>query len=310
MTTSLTPSDLGLPSEPITARRKDPPAIHVRVRLDSQLRALLAHEAGTKSGVDPEDLHQMRVTIRRLRAAVNADGAGLGEIAPPLQEDLKWLGNALGPVRDLDVQLDRLRAEAAGFDDDERAAVERLLGGLITERKAARRRMLAAMRTKRYNSLLTSLAAATVSEPEETTSDNGGRDAVISVIYRPYRKLFKAVAALGEDPVDEQLHALRIKGKRLRYAAELVGAAGKEPVKELIKATKAFQEVLGEHQDAAVAEDIIRRLSAGQQDPAVIFVAGRLVEREHARRLAYRSQWRDKWDAVAAFAADFNRKTT
>ncbi|ONI77375.1 hypothetical protein ALI144C_34310 [Actinosynnema sp. ALI-1.44] len=307
----MTPVDLGLPPEPVTARRKDPPAVHVRVRLDSQLRALLAHEAGTKSGVDPEDLHQMRVTIRRLRAAVNADGAGLGDVVSPLQVELKWLGNALGRVRDIDVQLDRLRAEAAGFDDEERAAVERLLGGLVAERKAARRRMLAALRTKRYTALLTSLAAATASAPQ-TTSDSADRvvdNAVVSVIYRPYRKLFKAVAAMGDDPVDEQLHALRIKGKRLRYAAELVGPAGKEPVKQLIKATKAFQEVLGEHQDAAVAEETIRRLLQGQDDAAVIFVAGRLVEREHARRLAYRSQWRDRWDAVAAFAAEFNRKT-
>ncbi|WP_235038837.1 CHAD domain-containing protein [Kibdelosporangium aridum] len=308
---TLTPADLGLPAEPTAARRKDPPAVHVRVRLDSQLRALLAHEAGTKSGVDPEDLHQMRVTIRRLRAAVNADGAGLGDAASPLQLELKWLGNALGPVRDLDVQLDRLRTEAAGFDDNERAAVERLLSGLMDERRAARRRMLAAMRTKRYGELLTSLAAATASKPTSAGPPvaDGKTPAVISVIYKPYRKLFKAVEALGEDPPDGQLHALRIKGKRLRYAAELVGAAGKEPVKQLIKATKAFQEVLGEHQDAAVAEETIRRLLEGHDDAEVIFVAGRLVEREHARRLAYRAQWRDKWDAVAALAPEFNHKS-
>ncbi|CAM3934503.1 CHAD domain-containing protein [Kibdelosporangium persicum] len=312
MTTSLTPVDLGLTPEPITARRKDPPAVHVRVRLDSQLRALLAHEAGTKSGVDPEDLHQMRVTIRRLRAAVNADGAGLGDAASPLQLELKWLGNVLGPVRDLDVQLDRLRTEAAGFEDTERAAVERLLGGLIKQRRAARRRMLAAMRTQRYSDLLTALAAATASAPsaEAPVGTDGSTPAVVSVIYKPYRKLFKAVEALGEDPPDDDLHALRIKGKRLRYAAELVGAAGREPVKNLIKATKAFQEVLGEHQDAAVAEETIRRLLADHEDPEVTFVAGRLVEREHARRLAYRSQWREKWDAVAAFAPEFHRKAT
>jgi CHAD domain-containing protein len=300
--------DLGLPAEPRTARRKDPPAVHVRVRLDSQLRALLTHEAGTRSGVDPEDLHDMRVTIRRLRAAVNAEGAGLGETATPLQEELKWLGNALGPVRDLDVQLERLRAEAVGFEDNERTAVERLLTGLVDERKAARRRMLAAMRTKRYSMLLTSLAAATASKPITAESNGQPEAAVISVIYKPYRKLYKAVQALGEDPPDEELHALRIKGKRLRYAAELVGAAGKEPVKNLVKATKAFQEVLGEHQDAAVAEETIRRLLAGHDDPEVIFVAGRLVEREHARRVEYREQWRDKWAAVAAFAPEFNQK--
>lgn len=295
-----TPVELGLNPEPSTARRKDPPAVHVRARLDSQLRALLEHEAGTRSGVDAEDLHQMRVTVRRLRAAVNAEGGGLStDVAEHLQTELKWLGNALGPVRDIDVQLDRLRTEAMGFEDDERAAVERLLAGLVRDRKDARRRMLAALRTKRYTALLVSTADAAKSQP--VASGGGRTPAVIDVINKPYRKLRKAVQALGEDPPDADLHALRIKGKRLRYAAELVG----QPAKDLIKATKGFQEVLGEHQDAAVAEDTIRRLVQGQEDPQVLFVAGRLVEREHARRLAYRAQWRDNWAAVEVFSDTF-----
>jgi CHAD domain-containing protein len=296
--------ELGLGPEPLTARRKDAPAVHVRARLDSQVRALLAYEEGTRSGVDPEDLHQMRVTVRRLRAAVAAEGGGLGDAADHLQAELKWLGNALGPVRDLDVQLERLRAEADGFDDDERAAVERLLTGLVDERRAARRRMLGALRTRRYTALLQALVTATLSEPVEVEPGKPNT-AVIDVIDKPYRKLRKAVSALGTDPPDQELHALRIRGKRLRYAAELVGPAGKGEVKQLVKATKAFQEVLGEHQDAAVAEETIRQLLDGQNDPQVIFVAGRLVEREHARRLAYRTQWRDKWADVDAFSETF-----
>lgn len=301
MTASLTPVDLGLGPEPMTARRKDPPAVHVRVRLDTQLRALLEYESGTRSGLDPEDLHQMRVTVRRLRAAINAEGADLADMAGRLQVELKWLGNVLGLVRDIDVQLERLRTEAAVFDEDERAAVERLLAGLISERKAARRRMLTALRSRRYTALLEALAAAAISEPG---ASNGKRPvAMTDVIHKPYRKLRKAVAALGEDPPDDDLHALRIKGKRLRYAAELVG----QPAKDLVKATKGFQEVLGEHQDAAVAEETIRRLVTGHEDPEVIFVAGRLVEREHARRLAFRAQWRDRWAAVDEFSETFAR---
>lgn len=268
----------------------------MRAQIDTQLRALLAHEEGTRSGVDPEDLHQMRVTVRRLRAAVGARGAGLGEPAEHLLAELKWLGGVLGPVRDLDVQLDRLRTEAAVFEDDERAAVERLLTGLVAERRTARRRMLAALRTKRYTNLLVALANAANSEP--ATADN---TPVNVVVTKPYRKLRKAVRALGENPPDNDLHALRIKGKRLRYAAELVGP----PAKDLVKATKGFQEVLGEHQDAAVAEETIRRLLTDHNDPQVIFVAGRLVEREHARRLAYRAQWRDKWAAVDEFSGAY-----
>lgn len=297
-------TDLELGPAPLVAGPDDPPHRHVRARLDAQLRVLLDHEEGTRAGTDPEDLHQMRVTVRRLRAAIKADGAALGERRDRLDAELKWLGNALGPVRDLDVQLARLRAEAADFAPDERAAVERLLRVLVAERAAARRRMLAALRGKRYRTLLVEVAEAARSAPvaEESGPDEAPQTAM-DLVRRPYRKLRRAVLALDADPPDDDLHALRIKGKRLRYAAEMAGSSRKR-VRRLIAATKRFQDVLGEHQDAVIAEQRIRRLLDDRDDvdPGMAFAAGRLVERERRRRAEYRARWRETWAEVDACA--------
>jgi CHAD domain-containing protein len=101
------------------------------------------------------------------------------------------------------------------------------------------------------------------------------------------------VASIGPDPTDEQLHDLRILGKKLRYVAELA-AGGK--ARALVKATKRFQDVLGEFHDACVAEERVRALTPADLDEA--FVAGRLVERERGKQQAMRAGWFDAWQAV------------
>jgi CHAD domain-containing protein len=302
--------DLGLSESPLTAGPGDPTAAHVRARLDEQLRALIEQEPVAQDGTDPEGVHQMRVAVRRIRAALKAEGASLGEVAESLQTELRWLGGVLGAVRDLDVQLDHLRGLAADFEPHERDAVERLLLGLRAARRSGRQRMLSALRSQRYTALLAALAAAIRAEVVPERAAPGRRQRVaglVELIKRPYRKLSKAAGALGDDPPDDDLHALRIRGKRLRYAAELAVPAGGKPVQRLIKATKELQDVLGDHQDAVVAEQEIRRLLAELDDPApsdVVFAAGRLVERERGRRADCRTRWRDAMTGVDSRATE------
>ena len=71
--------------------------------------ALLAYEAGTRSGADPEDLHQMRVALRRMRSVLKLSGALVGDGAEPVRAELGWLGQSLGEVRDYDVLIGHLR---------------------------------------------------------------------------------------------------------------------------------------------------------------------------------------------------------
>ncbi|PPK70157.1 CHAD domain-containing protein [Actinokineospora auranticolor] len=262
----------------------------IRTRLGEQLAELTTRTDGARKGTDPEHVHQMRVAVRRARAALKA-----GMPLPELDAELKWLGSSLGAVRDLDVQLDNLRAQAVGFDADELRAVETLLHSLVTERGAARRKMLNALRGKRYTRLLKSLAEASKSGKVVETPEEEEPPPLISVIRKPHRKLMRAAEALGEDPPDDDLHELRIHGKRLRYAAEMAEPAARKKIRALVKATKDFQDILGDHQDAVIAEETIRRLLSDLGDGVpvdVVFVAGRLVERERAKKSTCRAHWR------------------
>jgi CHAD domain-containing protein len=296
----------GLPA-PLTAAPSDPPTHHVRAALDLRLRALLQHDPGTRTGVDIEDLHQMRVSVRRMRATLKAARPLLDAgWADGLRAELGWLGGALGPVRDLDVMLLRLRGEIAGLPEREQTAGEVLVEVLEAERVAARTEMLAALDAPRYTALLERLADA-IRLPLPTPSATQAQPELVDLVRAEARKLRKAVEKAGEDPPDEVLHALRIRGKRVRYTGELVEPALGKPVKRLLAATAQLQEVLGDHQDACVAEQRIRELLDGLgelPEAHVVFVAGRLVERERTRAEDKRAQWRQAWDQVATRAAE------
>jgi CHAD domain-containing protein len=262
------------PTEPFEA---------LRALLRTQLGAILRHDPGTRLGTDPESLHDMRVGVRRARALLRAGRSLIGNDTQMLRAELKWLGGVLGAVRDLDVLIDRLRAETAELDDVDRQAAGQALRTLERRRKRERKTMLDTLDGDRYLRLLdrfeTEIEAL---EPTRATASLG------SLARRELKKLRRDVEALPEDPPDEQLHALRKRGKRARYAAELAGK------KRIVTAAKGLQDVLGDHQDAVVAEQRLRELAL-DAPPATALAAGRLVERERGRKHAARASWPRAW---------------
>lgn len=300
----LTAADLGLPDAPVEANPGDPAAHHVRAKLDREIRALLAYEPGTRSGADPEDLHQMRVALRRMRSVLKLSGTLVGAGAEPVRAELGWLGQSLGEVRDHDVLIGHLREVIAGFEVRDQAAGRRLVSRFVTERAAAKRRLTRALSSARYSTLLREVSLLTRDQELPSATSAKPHD-LIAGLAKPHRKLAKAVRALPADPPDDDLHALRIHGKKLRYAAELAQTSARKKqaarIKVLLKATKDFQTVLGDHQDAVIAAERMRAV-LDAVDGEVGFVAGRIAERELARRAEARAAWRGSWAAVDAAA--------
>ncbi|SDN09412.1 CHAD domain-containing protein [Allokutzneria albata] len=287
---------LGLPDEPLRAAPDAPVAEHVHAAIDRRLRVIVEREPGVRRGKDPEDLHKMRVAVRRIRAMLRAARPLLeGSEHKRIRDDLKAVGRVLGPVRDMDVLLARLDSQA--LPHAERLAVEALMSDVESERAVARRRIITLFDSKRYAELLHRLTRFTPT----STSDG---EALIFLVRKQFAKLAAAVEEAGAEPEDDVLHALRIRGKRLRYTADLAKPLAGKPVRKLIKATKAFQDVLGEHQDACVAEDRVRELLAARErvDVDMAFAAGRLVEREQLRKAEARSRWLTAWAEVQARA--------
>jgi CHAD domain-containing protein len=118
-----------------------------------------------------------------------------------------------------------------------------------------------------------------------------------ALVRRPWKHLRDAVAAVEPDGPDEELHQVRIRAKRCRYAAEVAAVAVGKPAKRLAAAVAELQEVLGEHQDAVVAEDWLRSV-APELSPAEALVAGQLVAGQRTIADASRREWADVWDRV------------
>jgi CHAD domain-containing protein len=259
------------------------PFEELRSRLRHQLAEIERHDPGTRLGRDPESLHDMRVGVRRLRALLRAARELLAGDTVELGERLKELGRILGEVRDLDVLLERLEVEAAELGGQDARRGESLLAALRTERSCSRSRMLAALRSDEYLTLLDD-TARTIDELEPS----GSAVTLDELTDQAAGKLRKAIRKLPGEPANEELHEVRKKGKRARYAAELAGR------KKLVKRAKKLQDVLGEHQDAVVAAERLRELAADAA-PEQALVAGRLVEREEERRLEARAAWPKAW---------------
>jgi CHAD domain-containing protein len=262
--------------------------------LQIQYHAILAHDPGTRLGADPEELHQHRVAVRRLRALLRAGRPMIDhEWADELRDELRWLGAALGEVRDLDVLLEHLEDEAAELEPDDAQAFAPVLAVLANRREAARALMLAELRDPRYIRLLERLERDLAYPPEA-----GKAVKPKAIAAAEFRGLRKARRRLGSDPDDHELHKLRIKVKRARYAAELAMPSRGAKARRFVKHAKRLQDVLGDHQDSVVAAERLRELAVATGDARAALSAGIVVTRQVERREAAREAFPDAWHAL------------
>jgi CHAD domain-containing protein len=211
--------------------------------------------------------------------------------ADQLRAELGWLGRSLGGVRDLDVLLSTLRADAEALDADDRAAARRLLSQLSGERARARGELEQVLTSGRYLTLL-----ARLEEAAQEARWAGTEQPVEELAAKEFQRLETAARALGKHPSDERLHKTRIRAKRARYAAEMAEPAVGKPARRLIRRAREFQDVTGAHQDAVVAEQKLRELV--ESEPSIAFVAGRLVERQRERRRDDRRKIGPAWERL------------
>ncbi|MGB2874328.1 MAG: CHAD domain-containing protein, partial [Gaiellaceae bacterium] len=255
------------------------PIGRLRAMLERQYTQILLHDPGVRLDLDPEDVHRLRVAARRARAVLRAARPLLDpEWSEPLRAELKWLGGSLGPRRDLDVLVARLKDQIVELELPEQTAAKALVDSLEHEREAAQALAVEALSSERYLQLLNALEAGA-----RAPSVRQSEVSLSKLAEREFRRLRKAAERLGPDSTDEELHRARILGKRARYAAELAEPEIGKAAGRVVARAKALQDVLGAHQDAIVAEARLRGLLADAPGSGAAFAAGRLVERERER---------------------------
>jgi CHAD domain-containing protein len=208
-----------------------------------------------------------------------------------LRDELDWLADLLGAVRDLDVLRESLRCDAADIDMGS-ACADELFRPLDDEHRGAREALLEGMHEQRYYRLLDTVEAAAEAPP--TRRSDLALEALAAKEFRKLRKRGRGLA----DMDDKRLHKTRIRTKRARYATELVKQSQGKDAKRLISAAKQLQDVLGEHQDAVVALPRLLELARLAPNADCALLAGRLIERQEQRKRRARCEMPDAWRRV------------
>jgi CHAD domain-containing protein len=287
----------------------------------AEVRRLLAewlvHEPGARVGNDPEELHQLRVTARRLDATLSLFKQYLPAPLLRARKTAKALLRSLGATRDLDVQLEGLKAYRETLPQEERLALEPLHERLTHERERSRARMLRALDSEATRRWLQIWTAACEAPPTEAGNETVTVAAVMpSRVRRRFRRLRKAVRRLRADSSMDDYHKVRRRAKQLRYALESGAFMYGKPADEMLKALRRMQDKLGAHQDAYMARTHLGALAADPAcalPPATLFLMGKLAA-HHSRvtaatRATVTKSWRKvrgrRWKALRARLGDF-----
>jgi CHAD domain-containing protein len=251
--------------------------------LRRHLAVLLAREPGTRLGEDIEELHDMRVATRRLRAAFQIFAPVLPVRARPLAEELRWLAGVLGEVRDLDVQLaDMSGPEWVALGPSGPGPVDELRALLRAERDEARGHLLAALDSDRWEALASGLTTLATAGPSRRSvaARRPAEEAVPDLVGQRHRAATKSLRRARRSGVADDYHRLRIRGKRLRYAMEFTADLYEGRTGGFIRRLARLQDRLGLMQDAEVAADRLALLATTKDlAPATVFAMGGAAER-------------------------------
>jgi CHAD domain-containing protein len=210
---------------------------------------------------------------------------------------LKGVADRLGAVRDTEVLRDRLRSREPSLPEGDRKGLDELVTILELARDEAREQLLEAIREPTYVALLDELVEA-AREPRVLEGAAGAPAAseLRSALERPWQHLEHAVERAQEDASDASLHAVRIRAKRARYAAEAVSPVFGKRAAGFAEAAARLQDALGEHQDSVVARAWLREAAGGGADA---FVAGELAAIEAQAAAEARAAWPKAWKALS-----------
>ncbi|WP_181707195.1 CHAD domain-containing protein [Chthonobacter rhizosphaerae] len=242
----------------------------LRAVLRSCLAQIAANAVAVQTSDDAEGPHQLRVGLRRLRSALLVFRSVIDPVsAARLNEEVKWLGQVVGDLRDVDVLIDEI-VEPCGAHID----VSGLVSVLKERRVRIRQTVVSTLASDRVGGFLIDLAAYTEGRGWLSFSDLN-QTAALSAPVASFAKTaivrrWGKVARMGRrvDELDgEERHDLRKAFKKLRYTLDFfAGLVDRKDEKRMLRDVKRAQEILGYLNDVRMAEGLPTLIHA---DPAV-----------------------------------------
>lgn len=278
----------------------DAAAVAIQITFSLAHKRLVACEEGARKG-DVEGVHRLRTSTRRIRSALRVFRDLLNaDWADSLASEIKWLADQLGAVRDLDILQSRLAAAAEGESE---SVLSPLFQLLRQRHRAASRELRDTLTSKRYKVLLNRLEGAAEQPPLEERATEPCRDVLPPLVEHDWKRLKKLARQLTPESPDPDFHEVRKRAKRARYASEAVAIAldpdAAKHASHFARLATEVQDVLGEHQDAVIAcEEIRRAVQPFATEGPFNFAAGRLFEKQAAAAAASRARFFPTWDKL------------
>lgn len=272
---------LGLKQKPMRAAPSDVRAGQTPVEAFQSLagacvRQWQANATGAAAYADPEFIHQLRVSQRRLRSLLRLFAPALpDEFVDHWAEGLRRNADSFGDARDLDVLYEEILSPVAGANPAENAALARLQGVIRHARDDARESAQHALDPAAQGRLLIEFITALHALPTNNLIGSADLGKFVrlqmSRLLKKIRKRYRA----AHDLVPARLHSLRIALKQLRYGMEFFAPLmPAKPAARYLKSLAKAQNALGFINDVDVAR---ARLGQWAGDDAELIAAAAFV---------------------------------
>jgi len=275
--------------------------------LGRHLSRLLWNEAGTRLGVDAECLHDMRVACRRIRTALEVlEDAYPETMRREFAPEFRWLGKALGNVRDLDVMLHRLETMLPEATAIEEPALRIFAQSLEIRRAHRRRTLIQRLDSPEYIELIAKAADWVHAGPPSSALVPDGSTAAYTfgprIVGRWIETMRHAFERAERSMAEEDLHVLRIAAKKSRYAIEyFADLEGPDAIRRA-RRIAGLQDLLGTHRDATA---LLRRMkkyarTVPKKDRELVMGAGSVLGHLERDARLRRGDLRAAWEKAIA----------
>jgi len=291
------------PPLPERAKPKDSAGLAVTGHIRAHVIALVTQDIRVRRRL-PDSVHQFRVAARRLRSGLQAFGPLLDQQwSERMRGELKWIASVLGAARDREVQEARLFAAIRKLpgDVDRAAAFVAVQDHLEGQLAVANEHIEATLQSKRYLVLLDALAAAAESPPLTASASEPANVVLPPLVRKRWKRLAHEANMLHDELQghDKHWHETRITAKKARYSVEACIPVFGRPAKKPAKQLEVVTELLGEHQDCAVAADTVRSLITKDTGPQTSFALGALYATQRQRTAAIRHEFIEAWPLIS-----------
>jgi len=302
--TALGPRTLAPPDipEPVWPDPHEPASDAVRAYLRLHARRFILQDVRVRRDL-PDAVHQLRVAARRLRSGLRVFRPLIDrEWADRLRGELAWAASGLGVARDSEVLLDRLDEAIDALGEPDRSVARGIVDPFMQERvERGRREVEQTLASDRYAQLIIDLVDA-ATEPRWTDGARESCERVLPPLARKaFRRLARDVKSLDESSTGADWHEARIAAKRARYAAEAIAPVFPERVGEFATGMSTITDILGTHQDAEVARQVLREVSE-QATAEQALTLGRVYQAQVTDQAHDRAAFAEAWPRVHRLA--------